>query len=118
MTREYLVIIMWAGQLFGEGLNYLIKHIIKQDRPHRKCLMILLLTAWAHLRLVLERVGSGYGFPSSHSQYMGYFATFLICHIYCRHRFASTGWKLIDQLWRLVVYAGLLGWAGAVAYSR
>ncbi|EKM81804.1 hypothetical protein AGABI1DRAFT_112044 [Agaricus bisporus var. burnettii JB137-S8] len=99
MTREYLVIVMWTGQLFGEALNYAIKHAIKQDRP-------------------IQSIGNGYGFPSSHSQYMGYFATFLICHMYFRHRFASTGWKPIDQLWRLVVYVGLLCWAGAVAYSR
>jgi len=90
---------MWAGQLFGEGLNYAIKHAVKQDRP-------------------IESIGGGYGFPSSHSQYMGYFATFLICHVYFTHRFSTTGSKILDKLWRLVVYAGLLGWAGVVAYSR
>lgn len=32
-TREFIVITMWAGQLFGELLNWVIKHSIKQDRP-------------------------------------------------------------------------------------
>lgn len=68
--------------------------------------------------LPIESIGNGYGFPSSHSQYMGYFATFLTCHMFFKHRFASTGFKILDQIWRLAVYAGLLGWAGAVAYSR
>ncbi|KAF5362277.1 hypothetical protein D9756_002389 [Leucocoprinus leucothites] len=98
-TREYLVIVMWAGQVFGEGLNYVVKHAVKQDRP-------------------IQSIGNGYGFPSSHSQYMGYFATFLACHMFFQHRFATTGVRIFDQLWRITVYTGLLGWAGVVAYSR
>ena len=34
-TREFLVIVMWAGQLFGELLNWVIKRAIKQGRPIR-----------------------------------------------------------------------------------
>ncbi|KDR80758.1 hypothetical protein GALMADRAFT_241192 [Galerina marginata CBS 339.88] len=98
-TREFIIIVMWAGQLFGELLNWIIKRIIKQDRP-------------------LQSIGNGYGFPSSHSQYMAYFATFLMCHLYFRHRFSSTGYVAVDFLWRMLVYAALLGWSGLVAYSR
>ncbi|KAF8159431.1 hypothetical protein B0H34DRAFT_782183 [Crassisporium funariophilum] len=98
-TREFLIIVMWAGQLFGELLNWLIKRAIKQDRP-------------------IQSIGNGYGFPSSHSQYMAYFASFLVLHLYFRHRFSSTGYAIIDFLWRLIVYSALLGWAGLVAYSR
>ncbi|KAF8075117.1 PAP2-domain-containing protein [Lyophyllum atratum] len=98
-TREYIIIIMWAGQLAGEALNWLLKRAIKQERP-------------------IESIGNGYGFPSSHSQYMAYFASFLICHMYSRHRFTSTGYPVLDQLWRVIVYIGLLAWSGTVAYSR
>lgn len=49
---------------------------------------------------------------------MGYFASFLVCHLYFRHRFASTGYPILDQLWRVVLYLGLLTWSGTVAYSR
>lgn len=80
--------------------------------PSLKCFCVL-----AHI-WVLESIGNGYGFPSSHSQYMGYFTTFLTCHMFFRHRFATSGFGVFDQLWRICVYAGLLGWAGAVAYSR
>ncbi|KAF5379324.1 hypothetical protein D9757_007613 [Collybiopsis confluens] len=98
-TREFLVIIMWAGQFANEGFNWLLKRLIKQDRPDGS-------------------MGNGYGFPSSHSQYMGYFTTFLICHLYFRHRFSSTGLPFIDQAWRYIVYTGVSAWGLAVAYSR
>ncbi|ESK96462.1 pap2 domain protein [Moniliophthora roreri MCA 2997] len=98
-TRELLIIVMWAGQFANEGFNYVLKHIIRQDRPN-------------------DLVGNGYGFPSSHSQYMGFFSTFLICHLYYRHRFTSTGYPLVDILWRFMIYVGLISWALGVAYSR
>ncbi|KAF9466133.1 hypothetical protein BDZ94DRAFT_1158613 [Collybia nuda] len=98
-TRELTIIVMWAGQLAGEVFNWVLKHAIKQDRP-------------------IESIGNGYGFPSSHSQYMGYFSSFLICHLYFRHRFASTGSAIADHLFRGAVYLALLLWTGAVAYSR
>jgi len=93
-TREITIINMWAGQFCCEGLNLAIKRIVKQGRPPGS-------------------VGNGYGFPSSHSQYMGYFATFLILHLHFRHKFA-----LVDQVIRALVYSALIAWAVAVAYSR
>jgi dolichyldiphosphatase len=99
-TREILIVNMWAGQMACEGLNWVLKSIIQEDRPD--------LT-----------LGTGYGFPSSHSQWMGYFASYLILHVLYRHRFEPSGFgALVDTLWRLCVYAVLISWAGAVAYSR
>ncbi|KAJ7043742.1 hypothetical protein C8F04DRAFT_1073156 [Mycena alexandri] len=98
-TREYVIIMMWAGQLAGEVLNLVLKHWIKQDRPSYSA-------------------ANGYGFPSSHSQYMGYFASFLMMHLYFRHRFASTGYRILDFAWRIALYAALAAWAFVVAYSR
>ncbi|KAJ6498337.1 PAP2 superfamily-domain-containing protein [Mycena vulgaris] len=98
-TREYLIIMMWAGQLAGEALNLVLKHAVKQNRPSYSA-------------------ANGYGFPSSHSQYMGYFASFLMLHLYFRHRFATTGYKILDQAWRAVIYLALSAWALVVAYSR
>ncbi|KAJ7917522.1 PAP2-domain-containing protein [Mycena leptocephala] len=98
-TREYLIIMMWAGQLTGEALNLVLKHAIKQERPSYSA-------------------ANGYGFPSSHSQYMGYFASFLMLHLYFRHKFTSTGYRMLDQAWRAVIYTALTVWALVVAYSR
>lgn len=98
-TRELTILIMWAGQLSCEASNYLLKHLFKQPRPN-------------------AALGDGYGFPSSHSQYMAYFAAFLICHVGFRHRFPPTGSKRVDLFLRLLVVLGLITWAGGVAYSR
>ncbi|EJC99978.1 PAP2-domain-containing protein [Fomitiporia mediterranea MF3/22] len=99
VTRDLLIIHMWAGQFACEGFNWLLKHLVKQGRPP-------------------ESLGNGYGFPSSHSQYMGYFAAFLYMHLFFRHRFTSTGYWIIDTLWRVLVYIGLAVWTGIVCYSR
>jgi len=98
-TRDILIINMWAGQVACEAFNWILKRMIKEERP-------------AHT------VGKGYGFPSSHSQYMTYFATFLILHLYFRHRFATTGYWIVDKLWRIALYLALILWAGSVCYSR
>ncbi|TFY73163.1 hypothetical protein EWM64_g10848, partial [Hericium alpestre] len=98
-TRELTVINMWAGQLLCELSNWIVKRAIKQERPN-------------------DSVGTGYGFPSSHSQYMAYFATFLVLHLWFRHRFVSTGYWIVDKLFQLLIHAALIGWAAVVAYSR
>jgi len=90
---------MWAGQFLSEGLNILIKRFVRQPRPDLS-------------------LGDGYGFPSSHSQYMGYFSSFLVAHIYFTHRFGRSGSRVLDSLFRWGVYGALGGWAGVVAYSR
>ncbi|THH03126.1 hypothetical protein EW145_g6508 [Phellinidium pouzarii] len=99
ITRDLLILNMWAGQLACEGFNWLLKRLIKQERP-------------------IGSLINGYGFPSSHSQFMGYFSTFLMMHLFFRHRFSSTGYTTLDRLWRGVVYLGLAAWAWSVCYSR
>ena len=69
-------------------------------------------------RYNLDYLGSGYGFPSSHSQYMGYFSSFLIMHLFFRHRFTSSRNKLLDIMFRLLVYVILVSLALVVCYSR
>lgn len=98
-TREVTIINMWAGQLLCEFLNWVVKRLVKQERP-------------------IDSVGNGYGFPSSHSQYMAFFATFLVLHLHCRHKFVSTGFWAVDVLWQAAVHFALIGWAVVVAYSR
>ena len=118
-TREFLIITMWIGQVACELLNWVIKRIIKEERPIGISFVLQLeKDAFTDSFSHVGSVGNGYGFPSSHSQYMAYFATFLVCHLYLRHRFSSTGYTFLDRLWHVVVYTGVLAWAGLVAYSR
>lgn len=110
---------MWAGQLSCEAFNWLLKRAIKQDRPIGMSPPFRTHTAATSDKLpITDSLGHGYGFPSSHSQYMGFFASFLMCHLYFRHRFASCGYPILDRAWRLLLYVGIGGWAVAVAYSR
>ena len=118
-TRELTILIMWAGQLLCEASNYLLKHWLKQPRPNGSS-RVPDANCGPHCISFYPtaELGDGYGFPSSHSQWMAYFATFLICHVGFRHRFTPTGTGLVDFLLRLVVILGLIAWAGGVAYSR
>ena len=49
---------------------------------------------------------------------MAYFSSFLICHLYFRHKFSSTHSITFDYIWRVTVYISLLTWTGIVAFSR
>ncbi|KDQ19676.1 hypothetical protein BOTBODRAFT_445318 [Botryobasidium botryosum FD-172 SS1] len=98
-TRELSILTMFIGQLVNERVNWVIKRIVHQERPN-------------------VTHGDGYGFPSAHSQYMGFFSTFLILHLYHRHRFTSYGLEWLDTLQRFTAYCALLAAAGIVCYSR
>lgn len=108
---------MWIGQLFCEAVNWMLKHAVKQERPVG-AKFLADCTLQHNDRFRSEAIGHGYGFPSSHSQYMGYFSSFLMMHLYFKHRFTSTGSRMFDQLFRLLVYFGLASWASLVCYSR
>ncbi|KAH9852604.1 PAP2-domain-containing protein [Lenzites betulinus] len=98
-TRELIFFEMWAGQMLCECSNYVLKHIIQQERPNKD-------------------LGDGYGFPSSHSQWMGYFASFLILHFSLRHRWVPTGYRILDLARNVLLYTFIIAWAASVAFSR
>jgi dolichyldiphosphatase len=57
-NRHAVMFFALIGQLLNEALNSILKHAIAIPRPN------------------LEK-GRGYGFPSSHAQFMGYTLVFL-----------------------------------------
>ena len=61
--RELTFINALLGQLSCEALNWLLKRLFRQPRP-------------------TDHLGSGYGMPSSHSQFLGFFAAFFLAHFY------------------------------------
>ncbi|EST09096.1 Phosphatidic acid phosphatase type 2/haloperoxidase [Kalmanozyma brasiliensis GHG001] len=63
LRRELTFINALIGQLACEGLNWGLKRLFKQPRP-------------------TDRLGAGYGMPSSHSQFLGFFAAFFLAHFY------------------------------------
>ncbi|ORY98915.1 phosphatidic acid phosphatase type 2/haloperoxidase [Syncephalastrum racemosum] len=55
--REIAGILMLLGQLLNEAFNAILKESLQLRRPH-------------------EHLGDGYGMPSSHAQFMGFFAAY------------------------------------------
>ncbi|KAJ3073097.1 Dolichyldiphosphatase 1 [Podochytrium sp. JEL0797] len=77
--RDIYIAVICVGQLIGEVLNLGIKKIIRQPRP----------------TLIL---GDGYGMPSSHSQFMAYFATCVVLHLYTKTAYKNPRWKHLITL--------------------
>ncbi|KAJ2834184.1 hypothetical protein GGI24_000513 [Coemansia furcata] len=63
--REIAGILLLSGQLLNEAFNLVLKQIIREERPH------------LHL-------GDGYGMPSSHAQFMGFFVVFTTMYLEAR----------------------------------
>lgn len=109
-SRDLKPAVMLAGQLANELVNLILKRLVKQARPtgivtlpRINCMPRSLdtffnyKTTWStsnadlfditllSLYLVLqEYLGDGYGMPSSHSQFMAYFATYVVILMYRR----------------------------------
>ncbi|TPX09653.1 uncharacterized protein E0L32_009126 [Thyridium curvatum] len=69
-SREAEVALMFAGQLACEAANFALKRLIKEERPaHRAAL--------SH---------KGYGMPSSHAQFVAFWAVALALFLLARHK--------------------------------
>ncbi|CAJ2508087.1 Uu.00g092730.m01.CDS01 [Anthostomella pinea] len=103
-TREIEIALLFAGQLVCEALNFALKRLIKEERP----------------RLMN---GKGYGMPSSHAQFVSYFAVSMALFLLLRHRPPSPGIRKrnhspMTMLERIVWSVLGLAMAAAVASSR
>ncbi|KAF1810010.1 DOLPP1 protein [Eremomyces bilateralis CBS 781.70] len=65
-AREAEIILMFTGQLACEAFNWCLKRYIKEERPK-------------------QMFGKGYGMPSSHAQFVGFFAIYLALFLLVRH---------------------------------
>jgi dolichyldiphosphatase len=100
-TREVEIMILFAGQMACEALNWGLKRWIKEERPRRKCSWSNHHNVMAALVSVLgvpnresrvstdfpaEMFGKGYGMPSSHSQFVAFFSLSLTLFLLFRHQ--------------------------------
>ncbi|KAJ2439721.1 hypothetical protein GGF42_007861 [Coemansia sp. RSA 2424] len=69
--REVAGTLLLLGQLANEAFNFLLKQTIREDRPN------------LHL-------GDGYGMPSSHAQFMGFFVMYSL--LYLETRITTNVW--------------------------
>lgn len=92
--------LMFAGQMGCEALNWVLKRLIKEERPRRM-------------------YGKGYGMPSSHAQFVTFFAVFLSLFLLVRHQPHPTRTHTpISFPTRFLLSIAAMGSAAAVAASR
>ncbi|KAK6541807.1 hypothetical protein TWF694_007588 [Orbilia ellipsospora] len=91
-NRELEIILACAGQLGCEAVNYVLKRVIKEARP-------------------INLQGKGYGMPSSHAQFMFFFATYISLWLAARNK------SIPKQLKPLLLIA-LFALATSIASSR
>lgn len=102
-TREIEVLLMFLGQLACEGLNWILKQHLRENRP-------------------TDFIGKGYGMPSSHAQFMAYWSTYLMLFVLIRHdplKPNTSSTHIATPRW----VRGIIGFSGiilalAVARSR
>ncbi|ORZ41714.1 phosphatidic acid phosphatase type 2/haloperoxidase [Catenaria anguillulae PL171] len=87
--------IMFLGQLLNEGLNVVLKKYIQEHRPS-------------------PYHGDGYGMPSSHAQFMAYFAAFSLLLI----RLEQTRIHGIHRALHSFLQSSIIGVSALVMYSR
>lgn len=92
---------MFTGQLACEALNFLLKRILKEERP----------------KLMH---GKGYGMPSSHAQFVAFFSLSLTLFLLFRHipKEKSSSHTPLSIGARVLLSMAVLGNAGLVAWSR
>ncbi|XP_048368701.1 dolichyldiphosphatase 1 [Sphaerodactylus townsendi] len=100
--RELHTISFLGGLLLNEGVNWLIKNIIREPRPCAE---------------IHSSVYSKYAMPSSHSQFMWFFSIYSFLFLYFRMHQTNNA-RFLDLLWRHVLTLLLLTVAFLVSYSR
>lgn len=101
-TREVEILLMFAGQMGCEAVNFALKRLIKEERPK-------------------QMYGKGYGMPSSHAQFVTYFSLTLTLFLLFRHTPPKQSTLLHTPLtlpMRIMLSVLSLCSASAVAWSR
>ncbi|MEE6505563.1 hypothetical protein FKM82_005561 [Ascaphus truei] len=100
--RELHTISFLGGLVINEGVNWVIKNIIREPRP----------CEGTHTIITTE-----YGLPSSHSQFMWFFSVYSFLFLYLRMHQTNNA-RFLDLLWRHILSVCLLTGAFLVSYSR
>ncbi|KAN0077475.1 Phosphatidic acid phosphatase type 2/haloperoxidase [Elaphomyces granulatus] len=98
-SREVEVLLMFAGQMGCEALNFGLKRWIREERPK-------------------QMFGKGYGMPSSHSQFVAFFSLYLALFLVRRQVLSPSAAHYYAVIERVIVsiLAGVA--AAAVSISR
>jgi dolichyldiphosphatase len=94
--------LMFAGQMGCEALNFALKRLIKEERPK-------------------QMYGKGYGMPSSHAQFVAFFSASLALFLIFRHtppKYPTASHTPLSMFTRVGLSVLALGCASLVAWSR
>ncbi|XP_025112683.1 dolichyldiphosphatase 1-like isoform X3 [Pomacea canaliculata] len=97
--RDLHTISYFLGIVLNEATNLILKHIIQEPRPKRG----------------RDNLYTEYGMPSSHTQFMWFFATYMVFFISVR---VYRNYNIIDDLWKIAVCTLSFLAAAVVTYSR
>ncbi|XP_005104964.2 dolichyldiphosphatase 1 [Aplysia californica] len=97
--RDLHTIAFFAGIVMNEAINLAVKHTVREPRPLRG----------------RQNLYTEYGMPSSHSQFMWFFATYFTLFLLIRLYKNS---NIIDDLWKYACGAGGVICAFIVGWSR
>ncbi|KYM86086.1 PREDICTED: dolichyldiphosphatase 1-like [Atta cephalotes] len=96
--RDLHTIVLFIGVSINECINYVLKHTIRQARPMKR-----------------DSLYAEYGMPSTHAQFMWFFAAYATLFIYFRLNYNCT---VTERVWRTIVAIGCIVTALLVTYSR
>ncbi|XP_014228490.1 dolichyldiphosphatase 1-like [Trichogramma pretiosum] len=98
--RDLHTIAFFGGVTANEIINFLLKHTIQEARPMRR-----------------DGLYSEYGMPSTHAQFMWFFATYMTLFMIFRSH-QNNNISLSERFWRLLTMGICIGFAILVTYSR
>ncbi|GFS43509.1 dolichyldiphosphatase 1 [Trichonephila inaurata madagascariensis] len=99
--RDLHTITFFCGTVLNEGINWILKHTIKELRP-------------CHGR---EFLFSEYGMPSNHAQFMWFFATYMAFFLLIRLHHGNSAYPL-ENAWKYIATILIVCLAAVVTYSR
>ncbi|KAH0947309.1 hypothetical protein HN011_002494 [Eciton burchellii] len=96
--RDLHTIAFFIGVIINNCINFVLKHTICQARPIKR-----------------DGLYTEYGMPSTHAQFMWFFAAYATLFIYFRLNYNCT---IFEKFWRMMVAIGCIILAVLVTYSR
>lgn len=98
--RDLHTIAFFSGVMLNEFVNFILKHTIREARPLKR-----------------EGLHSEYGMPSTHAQFIWFFAAYVTLFVCIRlhHNSNST---ISERFWRIIIVVACIILAILVSYSR
>ncbi|EZA49599.1 Dolichyldiphosphatase, partial [Ooceraea biroi] len=96
--RDLHTITFFSGALINYLINFVLKHTIRQSRPMKR-----------------DGLYNEYGMPSTHAQFISFFAVYATLFIYFRLNYNCT---IFEKFWRTIVAIGCIIVAVLVIYGR